>query len=369
MTAISPASWRSGRHSAAPARSACFRRVADEALRSLVGPMTPFLCHSPDPREKRPQPCGPTTIPNQSRKGRLARSQRLSEDRACACLAPRPRSTVFLDASWILRPLAMRSTMRRRAAVASTSMTLADRSRSTYTFRELREDALVHARRFIALGIKPGDRVALVAETGADFAACFFGAVYAGAWPVPLPLPTSFGGREAYVDQLEIQLKSCDPEAFAIPGPARGLLRSGRNEGRRRAARLGIAGRSRTGAGRPAEGQPGRHRLSPIFERLDALPARRRGHAPRASRQFARARHRPSGARHRPLRLLAAVVPRHGPGRLSPFADRPADVGRLSEDRRFRAPSACMARHDHAQSGHDASATRRRSATTSARAG
>ena len=59
-----------------------------------------------------------------------------------------------------------------------------------------------HARRFIALGIKPGDRVALVAETGPEFAACFFGAVYAGAWPVPLPLPTSFGGREAYVDQL-----------------------------------------------------------------------------------------------------------------------------------------------------------------------
>ena len=66
-----------------------------------------------------------------------------------------------------------------------------------YTYAELREDSLKHARRFIALGIKPGDRIALVAETGPEFAACFFGAVYAGAWPVPLPLPTSFGGREA----------------------------------------------------------------------------------------------------------------------------------------------------------------------------
>jgi fatty-acyl-CoA synthase len=87
----------------------------------------------------------------------------------------------------------------------------------TYTFRELREDALLYARRFVALGIKPADRVALVAETGADFAACFFGAVYAGAWPVPLPLPTSFGGREAYVDQLEVQLKSCDPRLLLFP--------------------------------------------------------------------------------------------------------------------------------------------------------
>jgi fatty-acyl-CoA synthase len=86
-----------------------------------------------------------------------------------------------------------------------------------YTYAELREDALDHAHRFVALGIKPGDRIALVAETGPDFAACFFGAVYAGAWPVPLPLPTSFGGREAYVDQLAIQLKSCDPALFLYP--------------------------------------------------------------------------------------------------------------------------------------------------------
>jgi fatty-acyl-CoA synthase len=86
-----------------------------------------------------------------------------------------------------------------------------------YTFRELREDSLDHARRFIALGIRPGERVALVAETGPEFAACFFGVVYAGAWPVPLPLPTSFGGRDAYVDQLAVQLDSCDPALFVYP--------------------------------------------------------------------------------------------------------------------------------------------------------
>jgi fatty-acyl-CoA synthase len=86
-----------------------------------------------------------------------------------------------------------------------------------YTYARLRDDALVEARRFVALGIKPGDRIALVAETGVEFAACFFGAVYAGAWPVPLPLPTSFGGREAYVDQLGVQLKSSDPALFLYP--------------------------------------------------------------------------------------------------------------------------------------------------------
>ncbi|WP_260482303.1 fatty acyl-AMP ligase [Sphingomicrobium flavum] len=87
----------------------------------------------------------------------------------------------------------------------------------SYPYAELREDSLAHAQRFIALGLNPGDRVALVAETGAEFAACFFGAVYAGLWPVPLPLPTSFGGRDAYTDQLDVMLQSSDPQLFLYP--------------------------------------------------------------------------------------------------------------------------------------------------------
>jgi len=87
-----------------------------------------------------------------------------------------------------------------------------------YPYSELRTDSLANARRFVAMGIEPGDRIALVAETGPEFAAAFFGAICAGAWPVPLPLPTSFGGRQAYVDQLKIQLASCDPALFLVPG-------------------------------------------------------------------------------------------------------------------------------------------------------
>jgi fatty-acyl-CoA synthase len=87
----------------------------------------------------------------------------------------------------------------------------------SYLYAELRDDALANARRFIALGHKPGDRLALIAETGAEFAAAFFGAVYAGLWPVPLPLPTSFGGREAYVEQLKVMLTSSDPALFLYP--------------------------------------------------------------------------------------------------------------------------------------------------------
>ncbi|MBA3879225.1 MAG: acyl-CoA synthetase [Sphingobium sp.] len=86
-----------------------------------------------------------------------------------------------------------------------------------YPFAELRTDALDAALRLIAMGIAPGGRVALIAETSAEFAALFFGTVYAGAWPVPLPLPTSFGGRDAYVEQIRVQLASSDPVLLVYP--------------------------------------------------------------------------------------------------------------------------------------------------------
>ena len=86
-----------------------------------------------------------------------------------------------------------------------------------YPYAEMREDALVMARRLIAAGIGKEDRVALIAETGADFAALFCACVYVGAWPVPLPLPTTFGGKESFIEQLAIQLQSSDPKILLYP--------------------------------------------------------------------------------------------------------------------------------------------------------
>jgi len=86
-----------------------------------------------------------------------------------------------------------------------------------YPFAELREDALQVAYALVDRGFVPGDRLALIAETGPEFAALFCGAVYAGVWPVPLPLPTSFGGRENYIEQLSVQLASSDPKMLVGP--------------------------------------------------------------------------------------------------------------------------------------------------------
>ena len=86
-----------------------------------------------------------------------------------------------------------------------------------YTFGELRADAIAAARRLIVAGVTPGSRIALVAETGPRLAAVLFGAGYAGAWPGPLPLPTSCGGRDSYIDQLRAQLASCAPAMLIFP--------------------------------------------------------------------------------------------------------------------------------------------------------
>ena len=106
-----------------------------------------------------------------------------------------------------------------------------------YPFAELRQDALDVARRLIAHGLAKGDRVALIAETGPEFAALFCGAIYAGIWPVPLPLPTSFGGKESYIDQIATQMASAEPRLLLYPAELGGIAAAA-------AARQGCEGMS-----------------------------------------------------------------------------------------------------------------------------
>lgn len=86
-----------------------------------------------------------------------------------------------------------------------------------YPYSEMRADAVDMAYRLIAAGVGPTDRVALIAETGPDFAALFCACTLAGAWPVPLPLPTTFGGKDSYIGQLGVQLHSSDPKMLIYP--------------------------------------------------------------------------------------------------------------------------------------------------------
>lgn len=82
---------------------------------------------------------------------------------------------------------------------------------------ELRARARAMAARFLAAGLKPYDRVGLVAETDADFVTAFFACQYARVTPAPLPLPAPLGGRDAYVEQIGRMLASAS--AAAVFGP------------------------------------------------------------------------------------------------------------------------------------------------------
>lgn len=70
------------------------------------------------------------------------------------------------------------------------------------TYRRLRDEAEQVAAQFLALGLTPGDRVAIVAETEPNFPRAFCACILAGLIPAPLPLPVAFGAREGYNDQL-----------------------------------------------------------------------------------------------------------------------------------------------------------------------
>jgi fatty-acyl-CoA synthase len=81
------------------------------------------------------------------------------------------------------------------------------------TYARLRDEALDLAGRLAGRGLVPGDHVALVAETEADFARAFFACQYAGLVPAPLPLPQGFGGKDAYIEQLSGLIEACRPKA------------------------------------------------------------------------------------------------------------------------------------------------------------
>ncbi|MCB1676121.1 MAG: fatty acyl-AMP ligase [Halioglobus sp.] len=81
---------------------------------------------------------------------------------------------------------------------------------ATLTYRELRNQALELARKLLGLGLEPGARVALVAETDPEFIRFFYACQYAGLVPVALPASVKVGAHHAYVAQLQLLLEASD---------------------------------------------------------------------------------------------------------------------------------------------------------------
>ncbi|MBC7906335.1 MAG: fatty acyl-AMP ligase [Rhodospirillaceae bacterium] len=83
------------------------------------------------------------------------------------------------------------------------------------------------ARRLLSTGLKAGARIGLVAETDLAFVRLFLACQRAGLVPVPVPLPGSFGYREAHADKMARLLSACDARAVVAPPALLPLLPNG----------------------------------------------------------------------------------------------------------------------------------------------
>jgi len=126
-----------------------------------------------------------------------------------------------------------------RHATMAAMLSAAARHPSGVTFVGLREEEVrlswaeveSRARRaagmLVALGIRPGDRVAIVLRTEPAFLDAFFGALHAGAVPVPLYPPVRLGRMDEYVEATGRMLRVSGARALvASSGVARVIGRA-----------------------------------------------------------------------------------------------------------------------------------------------
>jgi len=84
-------------------------------------------------------------------------------------------------------------------------------------YGRLRDESRAMAGRLLGAGLEPGDRVALAAESDADFLKAFFACQYAGLVPAPLPLPSLLGGKEPYLAHVRRMLQASGARAAFAP--------------------------------------------------------------------------------------------------------------------------------------------------------
>src|SRR5581483_847812 len=104
---------------------------------------------------------------------------------------------------------------------------------STITYADLARSAKRVAAGLIGRDVIPGDRVALMLPTCADFFAAFFGVFYAGAVPVPIYPPMQLSQLEDYLRRQASILRNAETrilitvsEALSLGGLLRGLVPS-----------------------------------------------------------------------------------------------------------------------------------------------
>ncbi|MFO7652585.1 MAG: AMP-binding protein [Candidatus Krumholzibacteriia bacterium] len=99
-----------------------------------------------------------------------------------------------------------------------------DESEQRLSWAEVLERARLTAAGLAGRGVTAGDRVALILPTSLDFVAAFFGALLAGAVPVPLYPPARLGRLDEYHDSTSRLLTAAGARLLVTDRSVRNLL-------------------------------------------------------------------------------------------------------------------------------------------------
>lgn len=88
--------------------------------------------------------------------------------------------------------------------------------KSVLTYADLRTEAIQMARQLSQLAPK-GALIGLLAQTSEHFVRTFFACQYAGLVPVPMPIPTTMGGKDVYLKQIRQMCETAKVSALFAP--------------------------------------------------------------------------------------------------------------------------------------------------------
>ena len=156
----------------------------------------------------------------------LARALLRSRGVAPAAVSLEPRTIAEPAAEPAATPTTLLDALEWHAATQPerTHVWLVDReAASRISFGDLRTQATSVAAGLKRRGVQPGEAVAIMLPTGRDFFAAFYGALYAGAVPVPLYPPARPSQIEAHLQRVAGMLANCEARVLLTFERARRL--------------------------------------------------------------------------------------------------------------------------------------------------
>ena len=122
-----------------------------------------------------------------------------------------------------MTPDTILNALARAATVPDAGIRLIDRrERATWLpWSAIRKRAMATAGGLCTLGVRQGDRVAVVHPTGEGFLTAFFGTIAAGAIPVPLYPPARIGGNDEYIESTAAMVRAVAARTALIDARAR----------------------------------------------------------------------------------------------------------------------------------------------------